>query len=45
MEFEKTQIKNADNQSEKSVDNAASNKQHQPVKKFRKLRPFAVMAS
>ncbi|NER52777.1 MAG: hypothetical protein F6J92_40300 [Symploca sp. SIO1A3] len=45
MEFEKTQIKNADQQLDQSVDNSASNEQHQPVKKSRKLRPFAVMAS
>jgi len=45
MESDKTQIKNADNQSEKSVDNAASNEQPQPAKKPRKLRPFAVMVS
>ncbi|NET57939.1 MAG: hypothetical protein F6K47_17810 [Symploca sp. SIO2E6] len=45
MESEKTQIKNAANQLEKSVDNAASNEQQQPARKSRKLRPFAVMAS
>jgi len=43
MESEKTQIKNADSQLEQFVDNAASNEQHQSVKKSRKLRPFAVM--
>ncbi|NET57938.1 MAG: hypothetical protein F6K47_17805 [Symploca sp. SIO2E6] len=45
MESQKTQIKNADNQLEKSVDNTASNEQQQPLKKSRKLRPFAVMVS
>jgi len=44
MESEKTQIKNAANL-EKSVDNAASTEQHQPAKKSRKLRPFAVMGT
>lgn len=44
MKFEKTQTQNAANL-EKSVDNAASTEQHQPAKKPRKLRPFAVMGT
>ncbi|NES24017.1 MAG: hypothetical protein F6K41_35180 [Symploca sp. SIO3E6] len=43
MESQKAQIKDADKQLEKSVDNSASNEQHKPVKKSRKLRSFAVM--
>ena len=45
MEFQKTQTKDADSQLDQSVDNAAPNEQHQPAKKSRKLRPFAVMSS
>ncbi|NER52775.1 MAG: hypothetical protein F6J92_40290 [Symploca sp. SIO1A3] len=45
MESQKTQIKDAAQPLDQSVDNSVSNEQHQPVKKSRKLRPFAVMGS
>ena len=45
MAFQKTQTKDADSPLEQSVNNAAPNEQHQPAKKSRKLRPFAVMSS
>ena len=45
MESEKTQIKDVAQQLAQSVDKATSNEQPQPVKKSRKLRPFAVMGS
>jgi len=45
MESQKTQTQNAAQQLDQSMDNSVSNEQHQPVKKSRKLRPFAVMGS
>jgi len=45
MESQTTQIKDVAQQLDQSVANSASNEQHQPVKKSRKLRPFAVMGS